>query len=82
MLASPVPTQSEPSTGSTASAPIDSVGIESKTGVQCWPWSVDRHTPPSAAPANQSPSRVAARAVIRPPTREKPAPTLDQNGSV
>ena len=38
--------------------------------------------PPSAAPANQAPSGVVARAVTRPPTREKPAPTFDQNGSV
>ena len=72
MFASPVPTHSDPSTGSTARAPMDKVGIESNTGVQVWPWLLDRHTPPSAAPANQVPSGVVARAVIRPLTMEKP----------
>ena len=56
---------------------MDSVGIESNTGVQFCPWSFDRHTPPSAAPANQAPSAVVASAVTRPPTREKPAPSFD-----
>ena len=81
MFASPVPTHSEPSAGSTASAPIDRVGIESNIGVQVVPWLRERQTPPSAVPANQVPSG-AVSAVARPPTMQKPAPTLDQNGSV
>ncbi len=81
-MASPVPTHSDPSAGSMASEPMDRLGMASNTAFQCRPWSVDRHTPPSAVPANQVPSRVVVRAVVRPPTSEKPAPTLDQNGSV
>ena len=82
MLASPVPTQTEPSAGLTASAPIDRLGMKSKMACHVRPWSVERHTPPSAAPAYQEPSGACTSAVVRPPTREKPAPMLDQNGSV
>ena len=53
----------------------------SKTAVQCFPESRDRHTPPSAVPANQVPSEVCAKDVVRPPTMEKPEPMLDQKGS-
>jgi hypothetical protein len=60
----------------TSRAPIDSVACVSVAGVQCWPPSVDFHTPPSAAPANSVPSGAAASAVIRPDTQRSPAPEL------
>src|SRR5437868_15457092 len=77
---SPVPTQTEWSAGSTATAPIERLGWESKTGAKCWPASVDLHTPPSAAPA-QTVRPSTASAVMRPVTRPEPPPELDQLGS-
>ncbi len=77
MLASPVPTH-RPWWGSTANAPVESVGASSVRGVHVPPESF--HTPPSAEPAyNVLPS--AASAVVRPPTTPAPPPELLQFGS-
>src|SRR6266508_26803 len=45
-------------------------------GDQCWPPSLDFHTPPSAAPANSDPSGATAIAVIRPAIQRPPEPEL------
>src|SRR5689334_9353284 len=56
---------------------MESVASLSNVGVQCWPPSVDFHTPPSAAPANRvPPPGVDASAVIRPATHRSPEPEL------
>src|SRR5262249_60244764 len=68
------------SAGFTAIAPMDRLFCWVKTGFQRAPPSVDRHTPPSAAPANTA-LPFTASAAIRPLTSPAPPPELDQNGS-
>src|SRR5215217_1781182 len=80
VLASPSPTHSDRSDGFTARLPTASRGSPSYQGTQWPPRSVDFHTPPSAAPAYRAPP-IVSRAVMRPPTRNQPAPVLDQMGS-
>ncbi len=80
MFGSPVPTQIEWSAGLNARAPTERLSCWSNTGVQFWPPSNDRQTPPAAAPAKIVwPS--AARAVIRPDTSPAPPLELDHVGS-
>jgi len=49
--ASPVRYQTSPFDGSIARSPEEREGRSSETGVQVFPRSLDRHTPPFAAPA-------------------------------
>src|SRR6266545_3955314 len=80
VFASPVPTHSERSAGLTASAPVESVGASSVSGVHEEPPSVVFQTPPSAAPMYSVAPSVAS-AVTRPLTSPAPPPELDQTGS-
>jgi hypothetical protein len=51
MNASPVPTQiTSVAEGAMAIAPTEAASCSSKIGVQWWPPSVERKTPPDAAP--------------------------------
>ena len=76
VLASPSPTQTEPSCGLVRSAPIAIRGSPVDQRCQVTPRSVDFHTPPSAPPAKTAP-RDDARAVIRPETTPQPTPQLE-----
>src|ERR671934_1241885 len=80
VFASPRPTHTDPSSGSVASAPIESRGRPVDHGVQWAPPSVDFHTPPSAPPAKIAPPAEVS-ALMRPVTRPSPEPKLLQIGS-
>jgi len=80
VLASPVPTHRAWSE-LTSSAPMDMVPWSSQIDAHLAPPSVVFHTPPSAVPTYQVLPSVAS-AVTRPETLRKPAPALDQYGSV
>ena len=81
MFASPVPIHTVSSVRFTVSAPVDRDGWLSDRGVHFLPLLALAHTPPPAVAAYITfPS--TARSVTRPPEMPKPAPALDQNGSV
>src|SRR5215210_3280541 len=80
LLASPVPTQTDPSRGLVANAPIARRGRPLLIGRQWAPESEVRQTPPLAEPAyTYRPAE--AKAVIRPVTYRQPTPKLPPRSS-